>query len=175
MNGEGEAPLSLDIPPEESEVLANGNRMMKMSSSSISFSSTNREEELREENHRLMERLRLVEEENEQLREQLKRQCTENFYQEVADILCEELVLLDDDISFISKMVKPKPTDPYSSNLGRKQRHDTPPPKDIRSTLNDPPKSLSVNELLMEERLSKNESAQSPKTSLYAVEEEDDG
>ena len=40
------------------------------------------------------------------------------FSRVVADALCEELVLLDEDIAFISKIVRPAEVDPYISNAG---------------------------------------------------------
>lgn len=36
----------------------------------------------------------------------------------MADTLCEELVLLDEDIAFIATIVKPPEANPYTSNLG---------------------------------------------------------
>lgn len=47
-----------------------------------------------------------------------------SFCREAADILCEELVLLEEDLRFVSELVPPSEVDPYTSNQGD-QKSDT--------------------------------------------------
>jgi len=74
------------------------------------------------------------------------------FCRRVADALCEELVLLDEDIAFISNIVKPAEVDPYTSNAGRSRNSDNRKVDSSSPASSQTPQPQSVSEQLLERK-----------------------